>query len=177
MHRLFVGIDPPQEIKDQLIDLMGGIAAAHWQSEDQLHLTLRFIGEVDRHQANDIAAALESLHQPAFELSLAGTGIFDRRGRVAALWAGVVPQLPLQVLHKKIDQAVERVGLPPEHRAYHPHITLARFGRDAGTVDGFLQQHGGLSSPPFEVADFCLYESRLNRGGSIYTIVDRYRLG
>ena len=176
MHRLFVGIDPPPAIKDRLLDLMGGVAGARWQTEAQLHLTLRFIGEVDRHQANDLAAALESLHHPRFELALSGAGAFDRRGRVSALWAGVTPHEPVHVLHKKVDQAVARAGLPPDTRAYLPHITLARFGRDAGTLDGFVDRHGGLSSPPFAVDDFCLYESQLTSDGSVYTIVERYPL-
>jgi RNA 2',3'-cyclic 3'-phosphodiesterase len=176
VHRLFVGIDPPSEIKDRLLEVMGGVAGARWQSEAQLHLTLRFIGEVDRHQANDLAAALESLHHPRFELALSGAGAFDRRGRINALWAGVSPHEPVRTLHKKVDQAVARAGLPPDPRAYLPHITLARFGRDAGALDGFLDRHGGLSSPPFAVDDFCLYESQLTRDGSVYTIVERYPL-
>jgi 2'-5' RNA ligase len=176
VHRLFVGIDPPATIKDQLLDLMGGVAGARWQSEAQLHLTLRFIGEVDHHRADDIAAALESLHHPRFELALSGAGAFDRRGQVNALWAGVTPQEPVHTLHKKVDQAVSRAGLPAEHRAYHPHITLARFGRDAGALDGFMDRHGGLSSLPFAIDDFCLYESQLTRDGSVYTIIERYPL-
>jgi len=176
VHRLFVGIDPPAEVKDRLLDLMGGVAGARWQREAQLHLTLRFIGEVDRHRANDVAAALESLHHPRFELALSGAGSFDRRGRVNALWVGVAPHEPARTLHKKVDQAVVRAGLPSEGRAYHPHITIARFGRDAGALDGFLARHGGVASPPFAVDDFCLYESRLTRDGSVYTIVERYPL-
>ncbi len=177
MHRLFVGIDPPAEVKDHLLDLMGGVAGARWQSEAQLHLTLRFIGEVDRHQANDIAAALESLHHPPFELALNGVGTFDRRGQVNALWAGVAPHEAAHRLHKKIDQAIARTGLPSEGRSYHPHITLARFGREVGPLDGFLARYGGLASSPFVVDDFCLYESQLTRDGSVYTIVERYPLG
>ena len=176
MHRLFVGIDPPPAIKEQLLGLMGGVAGARWQSEAQLHLTLHFVGEVDRHQANDVAAALESLHHPRFELALSGAGAFDRRGHVNALWAGVAPHEPVHTLHKKVNQAVARAGLAPERRAYLPHITLARFGREAGTLDGFVDRHGGLSSASFPVDDFCLYESQLTRDGSVYTIIERYRL-
>ena len=57
MHRLFVALRPPVPVRDHLLDLMHGVEGARWQSDDQLHLTLRFIGEVDRHQASDIAAA------------------------------------------------------------------------------------------------------------------------
>lgn len=177
MHRLFVGIDPPEAIKDQLIDLMGGVSAARWQTDEQLHLTLRFIGEVDRHQANDVAAALTSIHHPRFELALSGAGTFDKRGQVNALWAGVTPHDDVHRLHKKVDQTVTRTGIAPEHRAYHPHITLARLNRGSGDLGAFVSRHGGLSSAAFAVDDFCLYESRLTRDGAIYTIVERYPLG
>ena len=66
---------------------MGGIAGARWQDDDQLHLTLRFIGEVDRHVATDVAAALGSVRHPPFELAVSGVGTFDRKGRIDTLWA------------------------------------------------------------------------------------------
>ena len=175
-HRLFVGLDLPGHIKAQLLALMGGVSGARWQREDQLHLTLRFIGEVDRHQAHDIAAALAGLHHPAFDLSLNGTGVFDRRGRPTALWVGVAPQEPVKILHNKVDQTLARVDVPTEEQAYRPHITIARFGRDTGPLSGFMAENGGATSLPFHVEDFCLYESQLTHGGSVYTIVERYPL-
>ena len=156
---------------------MGGVGGARWQGDDQLHLTLRFIGDVDRHQAEDVHAALSAVHHPRFEIALAGVGAFDRRGEPSALWAGVAPQEPLKILHKKVDQAIARIGLEPEHRAYVPHITLARLPRGSGPVGGFLEATGPLASPPFRVDDFCLYESRLTPEGAIYTIIERYSLG
>ena len=91
MHRLFVGLRPPEAIRARLLAIMGGIPGARWQSDDQLHLTLRFIGEVDRPQAEDAALALSGVQFPPFEVALAGVGMFDTRGRPNALWAGVRP--------------------------------------------------------------------------------------
>jgi 2'-5' RNA ligase len=91
MHRLFVAIRPPQFILDQLLDMMGGVQNARWQDEEQLHLTLRFIGEVDRHQAEDVAAALGAVRSHPFEISLSGVGSFSKRGK-GTLWAGIGPQ-------------------------------------------------------------------------------------
>ena len=176
MHRLFVAIRPPAPVRARLLDLMGGVAGAIWQSEDQLHLTLRFIGEVDRHQARDVDAALSSVHHPSFAVALNGLGAFDRRGEPVTLWAGVAPQEPLRALHKKVDQALVRAGLDPERRAYMPHITLARLPRGAGPVRSLLEQSGGASSPPFEVCDFRLYESRPTPDGPVYTVAERYSL-
>jgi 2'-5' RNA ligase len=176
MFRLFVAIRPPREIRALLLATMGGISGARWQSDDQLHLTLRFIGEVDRHRAGDIVAALGAIHHPRFDVALNGIGTFDHRGQPDAVWAGVAPHAPLKSLHKKVDQALARVGVAPEQRAYLPHITLARLKRGAGTVGNLLEQSGGLASPPFSVDHFALFESKLTPEGAVYTIVERYPL-
>jgi 2'-5' RNA ligase len=179
MHRLFVAIRPPEPVRAPLIDLMEGVAGARWQSEDQLHLTLRFIGEVDARLADDIDTALQSVHHPRFDLALSGLGVFDRRGQATALWAGVTPHEPLKALHKKIDQALRRAGVAPERRAYLPHITLARFGRGAGPLQPLqplLESAGGLTSAPFAVEEFRLYESHLTAAGATYTPVAHYSL-
>jgi 2'-5' RNA ligase len=176
MHRLFVAIRPPEEVRAPLIDLMEGVAGARWQSEDQLHLTLRFIGEVDGRQADDIDTALQSVRHPRFDLALSGLGVFDRRGQPTALWAGVSPHGPLKALHKKVDQALGRAGVAPEHRAYHPHITLARFGRGGASLQPLLEGAGALSSAPFTVGEFRLYESHLTAAGATYTPVAHYSL-
>ncbi len=176
-HRLFVGIDPPEAVKAQLLGLMGGVAGARWQTDEQLHLTLRFIGEVDIRQANDVADALAGLRHPAFDLALDGVGMFDRRGIPNALWVGVRPHDAVTALHHKVNQTLLRAGVEPERRAYLPHITIARFGRGAGPADAFIATHGGVASPPFRVDSLCLYESQLTADGSVYTIVERVRLG
>lgn len=177
MHRLFVAIRPPEPVRARLLAAMGGVGGARWQTDDQLHLSLRFIGEVDRHRAQDVHAALGGVHHPRFEIALAGVGSFERRGEPTTLWAAVAPQEPLRTLHNKVDQAIARVGIAPDQRAFVPHITLARLPRGARTVGSFLEDAGRLASPPFRVEDFCLYESRLTPEGAIYTIVERYSLG
>lgn len=177
MHRLFVAIRPPAAVRARLLDLMGGVAGARWQDDEQLHLTLRFIGEVDRHMARDVDAALSSVHQPAFSIAINGLGAFDRRGEPVTLWAGVAPQEPLRALHKKVDQALVRVGVEPDRRAYMPHVTVARLPRGAGPVQSLLEQSGGITSPPFTVDQFRLYESCFTPNGPLYEVVERYGLG
>lgn len=176
MHRLFVAVRPPDHIRDQLLEAMGGISGARWQSDEQLHLTLRFIGEVDRHRAGDIHASLGAIHHAPFEIALQGIGTFERRGRAEVVWAGVAPQDPLKSLHKKVDQALARVGVDPDRRVYHPHITLARLNRSSGSVGGFLEQHGSFAGAPFRVEHYSLYESQLTPEGAVYTEVERYSL-
>lgn len=176
MHRLFVAIRPPPAIREKLRAIMGGIEGARWQTDAQMHLTLRFIGEVDRHRAEDIAAALGSVGGPPIDLTLNAVGMFERRGRVDALWAGVTPHDALRALHNKVDRACLAVGVPPDRRAYLPHITLARLNRSSGPPDEFLSLNAGLSSAPFTIGQFGLFESELGREGAVYHIVERYSL-
>jgi RNA 2',3'-cyclic 3'-phosphodiesterase len=176
MHRLFVAIRPPAAIRALLLGAMGGISGARWQSDEQLHLTLRFIGEVDRHRAADIHAALGSIRQAPFEIALGGIGHFERRGSLDTVWAAVTPPEPLHALHKKIDATLTRVGVAPDQRAFLPHITLARLNRGSGPVGNLLEQSGGLTSAPFTVDRFALFESDLTPGGPVYSIVERYPL-
>lgn len=176
MHRLFVALRPPQPMRAALLAVMGGIAGARWQDDDQLHLTLRFIGEVDRHVAEDVAAALGSVSHPPFELRLDGIGRFDRRGQVDAIWAGVSPQHEVQSLHAAVARALRRAGIAPEERAFLPHITLARFSRGkfpSGTLP--VQQ---LWPPPVDARfeHFLLYESHLGSAGPTYSVIERYPL-
>lgn len=177
MHRLFVAIRPPSLVREKLRSIMGGVEGARWQSDAQIHLTLRFIGEVDRHRANDIAAALGGINVPPFAIALHSVGLFDRRGKPEALWAGVTPHDALKKLHNKVDRACNAVGIKPDERVYLPHITLARLNRSAGPAQNFLSLQAGLSSPVFSVDEFGLYESELGREGAIYHLVERYRLG
>lgn len=176
MHRLFVALRPPPEIRRQLLALMEGVENARWQDEEQLHLTLRFIGNVERPVAEDIATALDGVRAPAMTLRLHGVGCFDRKGRTTALWAGVHPHDAVAALHRKVDQALARVGLPHEGRAFHPHITLARLNAATGPADAFLARHAGLASEPFSLTHMLLFESTLTRDGASYEAIARYPL-
>jgi 2'-5' RNA ligase len=174
MHRLFVAIRPPEEVRDLLLDTMEGLAGLRWQEDEQLHLTLRFVGEVERPLAEDLAAALASLRFAPFAVRIAGVGRFDHRRR-GALWAGVEPRAPLAALAAKVERVCVGVGLPPEQRAFHPHVTLARWGRGAGaSLDPFLARHAALRSDAFTIEAVTLYESRLGRDGAHYEAVADY---
>jgi 2'-5' RNA ligase len=176
MHRLFVAIRPPEPIRDLLIDAMDDTSDFRWQDDDQLHLTLRFIGEVDRPVADDIADALGRIRSQGFALRIAGTGRFEQRNS-GALWAGIEPKTAVAALAAKVGRACVAAGLEPEHRAFHPHITLARWkGRRTREVHDFLDHTRGLSSPPFDVAAFGLFESHLSRHGAHYEEVASYPL-
>ncbi|VVT08570.1 RNA 2',3'-cyclic phosphodiesterase [Sphingomonas sp. EC-HK361] len=179
MIRLFVALRPPRAVRRVLLDLAGGVPGARWQDDAQLHLTLRYIGEVDERVAEDVAIALSQLRAPVPTVHLGGVGRFANRGRTDVLWAGVAPHDALVALHRKIDRALVRLGLPPEHRAFLPHITLARLPRSAGAegeVDAWIAANLALTSAPFAIDRIVLNESTLGRDGARYDVLAQWPL-
>ncbi|WP_017668816.1 RNA 2',3'-cyclic phosphodiesterase [Sandarakinorhabdus sp. AAP62] len=171
MMRLFVGLDLPEEVKAALLASMGGVANARWQTAAQLHLTLRFIGEVDRHTAADIAAALGRVNVRPFTAELAEPGLFDHRGRIDTLWVGVRPAEALAGLAKSVNAALASIGLPPDSRAFLPHITVAR-GRSM--IGATFWPQSPIPRLTWPVDGFALFESRMGKDGSDYTILARW---
>ena len=159
-----------------LLGLMGGLHDLRWQNDNQLHLTLRFIGEVERPVADDVAAELARIRFERFSIELDGVGKFEQR-RSGALWAGVRPKEELKALAAKVERACQSAGIEPEQRAYRPHITLARWSGRAPSLDRFLECHGGLTSEPWQVDELILFESRLGQGGAHYESVESFPLG
>ncbi|RDE06491.1 RNA 2',3'-cyclic phosphodiesterase [Sphingomonas aracearum] len=174
MFRLFAALRPPPAVRDLLLATMEGPSNVRWQDDEQLHLTLRFIGEVDGRAAEDVAAAIDQVGGEAPVVSIRGVGAFD-----TALWAGVAPAEPVARLHRKVDHALVRCGLQPERRAFLPHITLARFPRSlraAPEIVSWQARHAALASEPFRLSHLLLYQSFLTREGARYEPVGRWPL-
>jgi len=176
MLRLFTAIEIPERLRTRLTLLQSGVPGARWQPVENLHLTLRFIGEVDEPTASDIDQVLASFRDKAFELRLRGVGEFGRRD-THALWAGVASSPALHHLVAKIESALQRMGLPAETRKYAPHVTLARL-RDApvAKVREFLSANGSFDSGPFPVREFALFSSFQTPRGSLYRLEQGYPL-
>ena len=155
--------------------MAGGPPGWAWQDEAQLHVTLRFIGEVERPLAEDIATALGTIRSPAVDLGLHGVGFFDQ-GRQGVLFARAIPRDPLEALHKKVDRALTAAGLQPERRAFLPHITLARRRRTGADPSAWLETHAALAAESEAVSEFILYESHLGRDGPHYEAVANFAL-
>jgi 2'-5' RNA ligase len=177
VHRLFVAIRPPEEVRDLLIDAMDDSPALRWVGDEQLHLTLRFIGEVERPVANDIAGTLDRLRSLAFDLRIKGVGKFEQRNG-GALWVGVEPREPVIALAAKVERALQQIGLEPERRSFMPHVTLARWNRrNSEAVNAFIRRNCDLHSEPFIVDRFTLFESKLSRHGAHYDEIASFSLG
>jgi RNA 2',3'-cyclic 3'-phosphodiesterase len=167
MLRLFVGIGFPPQLKLQLSLLCSGIAGAKWVDPGNFHLTLRFIGETGEDTAADIDDALSRLRARRFELRIAGTGVFGDKPR--SLWAGVERSSELIALRDKIEQALIRVGLPPEPRKFAPHVTLARLHNPPiEKLRDFLAAHAQFRADPLPVEGFSLIASFQTKAGSVY---------
>jgi 2'-5' RNA ligase len=176
MIRLFVALAIPDAIAEGLARIQSGVPGARWQTRDQLHLTLRFIGDVDGRDAAAVDDALAQIAAPAFSLALRGVGEFGGK-RPHALWAGVAEKERISQLQRKIETALQRAGLPAEERKFQPHVTLARLkGAPAGRVLDYLTDHALYASPAFDVNGFILYSSVLTPNGSLYRAERAYRL-
>ncbi|MBU0483003.1 MAG: RNA 2',3'-cyclic phosphodiesterase [Proteobacteria bacterium] len=126
MYRLFTAIDLPDQIKSELMAICCGLPDTKWVPADQLHLTLRFIGEVDGVMLNEIKGALAEVKSHPCAMRLKGIGHFPPRKQPKVLWAGVEDHKPLVQLRNRIESILVRCGLEPEHRKFSPHITIAR---------------------------------------------------
>ena len=167
MYRLFVAIRPPEEVRDALVDTMEKIDAARWQDEEQLHLTLRFVGEVDRHQAEDLADALSQVRMRPLVLHAEGVGHFERKGVPRAIWARILPSRELDDLHKRVEQACRSAGVQGNTRRFIPHITIARLNRSSGDISAWLSRHSDLRLA-WQASGFSLFRSHLSKNGPVY---------
>jgi len=168
--RLFVGIALPEDLRARLSGMQRGVPAARWIDPDNLHLTLRFVGEIDSVQAQDLDTALVQVRAARFGMTLAGVGCFGQGRKSRALWVGVAPVPELDRLQHRVERAVQVAGLSPEGRRFKSHITLARFKGDPGHwLDHHLAQHAAFRAGSFEVHEFVLYSSLLAQAGAIYT--------
>jgi 2'-5' RNA ligase len=169
MLRLFVGIGFPPELKLRLSLLCSGVPGAKWVDAGNFHLTLRFIGDTGEDLAADIDDALSRLRARRFTLQIAGTGVFGGGDKLRSLWAGVERSAELVGLRDKVEQALIRVGLPPEPRKFAPHITLAQLRNPPlEQLRDFLAAHAQFRAEPLAVDGFSLIASFPTKAGSVY---------
>lgn len=168
--RLFVALDLPIPLKQRLAMLAGGVPGARWVPSENYHLTLRFIGETQKHRAEEIDEALFALRARGFSLTLAGIGLFEKGGRANSLWVGVERNPALDHLQNKIETALQRAGLEPERRRFAPHVTLARLDNVVeAKLAAYVQAHNLFRADPVPVEHFTLFSSRLGKEQAVYT--------
>jgi len=167
--RLFVALPLPPGVVAALDRIQRGVPGARWVPAENMHLTLRFVGDVDGADFEDLVEALAEVAVPPFNLEIAGVGHFESRQLPTLLWAGIRPSGGLKRLQAKIERACQQAGLAPETRKYSPHVTLARLGAtDIGRVQAFLQRYSLFEAGIVPVEGFTLYSTHLGKGDPIY---------
>ncbi|AJE04727.1 RNA 2',3'-cyclic phosphodiesterase [Geobacter pickeringii] len=167
--RLFVAIDLPDGVKQSVADLCRGVPGVRWLPPEQLHLTLRFIGEADEAVDGAIRRGLAAIVSPPFPLALRGVGCFPSPRRPRVLWVGLGGSDPLHRLQQAVEAAVNGAGVPAEERPFSPHITLARLREHGETgIAPFLARNASFQGEPFTVDAFYLYSSILTPQGAIH---------
>lgn len=159
--RLFAALDVPDEIAALLLPLQKGVTGAKWRPRENLHVTLRFFGDVVEPLADEIDAALDLIagaHAP-FDIRLKGAGAFGGADP-HAIWMGVGESAPLNKLAEECERAARRAGLAPEPRKFQPHITMAYLaGADLSAVQNFVSRLSLFESAPFRMDRIGLYSS------------------
>ncbi|MGP1394822.1 MAG: RNA 2',3'-cyclic phosphodiesterase [Inquilinaceae bacterium] len=177
MLRLFVALPVPEPIRRHLALLEGGVPGARWIEADNLHVTLRFLGEIGEDRAADLDAALARIAAPPVALTVAGVGLFGTPRRARMLWAGIERTDPLRALHDRVDRAAVAAGLPPDDRKFMPHITLARLRQaPMERVGRWLADHALAAAGAVTVDRFVLYRSHLGGEGAFYEPLRTYPL-
>ena len=169
MYRLFVAIDLSEEAKAAIRALRAPLPGAKWVAVDQLHVTLRFIGEADEVLFNKIRDTLAGISVPKFSLILRGVGYFPPKRDPRVLWVGIERNENLLVLRNLVENALFACGIEPEGRSFSPHITIARL-KEVSTVviSPFLQKNALFATPSFPVEEFVLYSSTLAPQGATH---------
>ncbi len=175
--RLFAALALPDDVADGLMALMKGVPGAKWRPRDNLHLTLRFFGEVSEPVADELDAALDEIASgfAPFELKLKAAGAFGKDDP-HTLWAGVGESAALKKLAADCERAARRVGLKAETRKFSPHVTLAYAGAaELAQVQSFVQRHGLFASPAFSIGSVGLYSSWVRKSApSLYRLEAEY---
>lgn len=174
--RLFFGLEIPESVKQQLLLIQRPVAGARWQRADQLHLTLAFLGSVEAQQLPGVRDAARNLPVKPFDLAVSGIGCFGEPDHPRNLWAGVQPVEELAELHDVLNQRLASYGFGQVRRTFRPHITLARFKKDAGSVVDLIETQESRPTGRFLVDRFALFKSVQGEHGSVYHIIERYPL-
>lgn len=179
MIRLFTGIELPENVEDQVYALRGGLPMARWVPKEKLHLTLRFLGNVQENVAANIHDELCRIRFPSFNLQLTEVGYFETAGQPHHVWCGVNYYQALDDLSSKIDTIARNNGINNDRFKFHAHVSLASLhGTSLVDVMNFISQNNLFRSDEFKVYYFTLFSShaRENGEGKYYRVEARYPL-
>jgi len=193
--RLFVALDIEQQVRNRIHNFMEeirGLATdVRWVNPESLHVTLKFIGEQPDANVSNIEDALRAVSAPSFQIAFRGSGFFPTEKSARVFWIGIEAEAGLGQLAVRVEQALMPLGIPPEKRAFSPHLTLARAGGGSGApgrqredrpnrrFSALQAQLSTLLVSEFgtmNTAEFFLYRSQLSSRGAQYTNIARFAL-
>lgn len=177
MLRLFVAVDVPDDIRILMCGMGGSIPGARPVPAEQLHLTLKFLGDTDGGQLPAIEQGLAEIVCAPFTVCLKGVGHFPPRGNPRVLWAGIEPAAEVTSLRNQVEKKLAAAGIERDPRKFAPHITLARLKNSPlSRVTQFLAGNSLFATPPFTISEFHLYHSSLSAKGAVHTVLASFPL-
>lgn len=175
--RLFIAVPLPDAVTDQFSDLQQPIDGLRWQDRNQMHLTLKFLGETNPKRVPEIDQKLSKIQLPPFFMTIKGFGYFPKGKQPRVLWTGINKNESLQKLQQSIERTCTTMGFDAETRLFKPHITIARIdGTPRREVMSFINQHKKFRISDVPVDEFVLYESKLSSEGAIYIRKKSFKL-
>lgn len=174
MPRLFAALEIPHDAGLHMSLLRGGLPGARWIDPENYHLTLRFIGDIEHHLADELADGLERVQRREFMLGFSGLGAFGGK-KPHSVFAVPTASPDLYELQAEIARICNRLGAPADPRKFTPHVTLARLRNTTPeAVANYLSVRGGFFIAPFRIRRFVLMSSKASVGGGPYIVEERY---
>lgn len=176
--RIFTALPLPSTIRDLLGGLSSELHGVRWTPVDQLHVTLRFLGDVEPERCDALIGRFQEIRVKSFLLPVERVGAFPAKGPPRVLWVGVGNGHPrLHQLRQQLDDHVLATGMDVELRLFVPHITMARCTETSEKAAAqWLRTHRDFEGPSFLVDAFELYSSTLRPAGAVHTLIERFRL-
>lgn len=180
--RTFIAVELPAEVRGRAARLQQTLAESgagvRWVAKDNIHLTMKFLGEVEDVQIPAVCRAVQQVAaaNPAFEVELSGVGAFPSAARPRTLWVGIDGgAAELIALHERLDAALAELGYRPEERRFSPHVTIGRLrnSRDAHRLADVLAQKADWKAGEVQVDQLVVMASELTPQGPHYTVMGR----
>ena len=179
--RLFVAIRIPETIREELVTLQKKIgndyAKIKWVEQDNMHMTLKFLGDVDEDKTALVRQSLNSVEYESFGAEFSGTGGFPGESYIRVIWAGLEPADRISGLHETIEESLYSLGFPRDKK-FSPHVTLGRvrFVMDKKALSDAVLSTGSFRSAEFPVNEFFLIKSTLTPEGPVYENLSGFSL-
>jgi RNA 2',3'-cyclic 3'-phosphodiesterase len=184
--RVFVAIELPPPVRRKLMGHIDRLhdslpeARASWIRRENLHLTLKFLGDIPMISVENLSAAVKfaATRVEPFEIVVEGCGAFPPRGQVRVLWVGIKdPSDQLAFLHTALEDECEKAGFPREQRPFHPHLTIARMRKPLDSRHlAIVHQEIGFQPETVRVSELAVNRSELRSEGARHTTISRHTL-